>query len=184
MDCSRFAEWIAKRLEGTLPEGDARTLEDHLSVCGRCRAELMLQRKIHDALGEETHSGLSAEFTGRVSDKVAKIAEAERDAKKWVSLVPALALAAAAIALFLAGADLLRVLPSPSETLNSAVFKPIGWFLESVASALAGAFGFSGESNGAPAWLSGAFARTLFIALVGSLPGIWGLHKIFVFMRE
>jgi anti-sigma factor RsiW len=175
---------IARRLEGTLPEGDARTLEDHLSVCGRCRAELMLQTKIRDALGEETHSGLSAGFAERVSHSVAEMAEAERDAKKWVSLVPALALGTAAMALFLVGADLIRVLPSPSETLSSAVFKPIGWFLESVASALAGAFGFSGESNGAPAWLSGAFARTLFIALVGSLPGVWGLHKIFVFMKE
>ena len=184
MDCSGFAEWIAQQLDGALPEREARLLEDHLSVCGRCRAELMLQRKVREALSEETHSGLSADFTQRVSERVAETAKAERDAKKWVDLVPALALGAAAAALLLVGADLVRVLPSPSETWNSAVFKPIAWFLESVVGVLAAAFGFSGESNGAPAWLSGALARTLFVALVGSLPGVWGLHKIFVYMKE
>ena len=184
MHCSDFAEWISQKLDGVLSEGNGRALEEHLSGCSRCRAELLLQQKICDALSEERHSGLSADFTQVVSEKVVEIAKAERDARRWVSLVPAFALGAVAVALLLVGADLLRVLPSPAQFLSGAVFKPIGWFLQSVGGSLAGAFGLSHESGGGPAWLSGAFARTLFVALVCSLPGIWGLHKIVVFIKE
>ena len=184
MHCSDFAEWIAQKLEGTLPEGQARRLDEHLSECTRCRAELLLQRKIRDALSEETHSGLSADFTQLVSGKVLEIAGRERRTGRWVDLVPAFTLGAAAIALILVGADLVRVLPSPGELVSSTIFKPIGWFLQSFFGVFAGAVDYLQRQISALGLDPGSLTKTLFIALVGSLPGIWGLHKIVEFIKE
>ena len=184
MHCSDFAEWIARKLDGTLPERQLDMLHEHLSGCSRCRAELFLQRQMHEALSEEVYSGLSVDFTEMVTGKVVEMARRERRARVWLDLAPVFALGAAAVVVFLVGADLVRVLPSPVHPMANVLFKPVVWALELVSGLLGGLADFSREHIGGLGRLSGPLANTLLVTILGSLPAIWGFHRIVAFLRE
>jgi anti-sigma factor RsiW len=184
MRCSDFAEWIAEKLDGGLSERKAQQLDDHLSVCPRCRAELCLQRDIRDALGEETHSGLSPDFTRVVSQRAFMMARKERRVQSWVGWVPALALGAAAVVLFFVGLEVARSLPAPTEISGSLLLKPVALLARAVFGVFAGSFGDLLGQLGSLGRLSGTPAGLLFLTIIGSLPAIWGFHKVYVFMKE
>jgi anti-sigma factor RsiW len=121
MNCFDYAAWIAQKLDGSLSGDRLKKLEEHMAKCGRCRAELILQQRIHDSLKQEMPSGLSADFTQRVSKQALAIAGRQRRVLRLPDLVPVFALAAGAILLVVYSADLARVLPPLMQSFAGAV---------------------------------------------------------------
>jgi|GEM_PF-2908343 len=92
MRCGDSVELIARMLEEDLSQKDVMSLERHLSTCNRCRAEFMLQKKIHEALAVNTIPGLPKDFADRVTGRALAVARVEGKAAKrstiWVTLAP------------------------------------------------------------------------------------------------
>jgi hypothetical protein len=124
-DCARYASWMLDITEGTLSGDKKSELEQHLTGCARCRAELLLQKRITGALVEEVRPRLSIDFTQRVSRRALEIAELEGRAPLWPRLATALTLAVSACALVFIGAELSRkssgVLWPFADTFSTAI---------------------------------------------------------------
>ncbi len=124
-ECSRYIEWIGRRLDGSLSRDESAELERHLAACGRCRAEYALQRKIIAALTEEKPSRLPADFTSRVTARAMDIARARRRAERVGALVPVFALAGAAAALFIFRGQVAAALGPTMRLLGDSVAEPV-----------------------------------------------------------
>jgi anti-sigma factor RsiW len=175
VNCADFVVWIAERLEGSLRNGRNRILEDHLADCARCRDELFLQKSILEALAEEGPSGLSADFTRRVSRQVREIGT-ERPVSRWPLLVPAVLVGAAVVALaFLLGGQL-GALPwgSFGQSVSAA--------LALVGEAIAGVFSHAPDVQESP--IPQPILVSVLGTLIGSVPMIWAFRRIFAFLRE
>lgn len=163
MDCSNYIEWIASKLDGSLDEAETRELNEHLSVCSRCCAELRLQTRLIEALAEEPPLELPADFTRRVSAKALELDNEPRRALCWDDLVPTLALVGTAVVLLVFRTWLLeplgmafRALP---EWISLAVSGPLG------------------EGTGADASL---FVATLLAALCAT----WAVREVYATLTE
>lgn len=88
MKCADYAVWIALKIDGALGADKEKELENHLTTCARCRADLMLQSRIHDALKQEMPSGLSQDFTERVSERALALTEREKRFIRLPDLAP------------------------------------------------------------------------------------------------
>lgn len=184
MDCADWARLIARRLDGTLPTHQAEALDGHLFVCTRCRAELLLQRRILEALSEEPAPTLSPDFTRRVCEIAQGTAEREKRVAAWLDLIPGLAIVITAAVLLIAGGGVLRVLTAEIGTAARHMTAPAAW--------LAGAVGsvFGSISNvlhvripGAqllPASLSNAVLATV----LAGLTALWGFYETYGFLRD
>jgi anti-sigma factor RsiW len=87
-----IADWVAGRLE----PGVAPRMQEHLSVCERCRMEASLEAQMRDRLGSLTAADLRRDIT---SDVLARIAEARKPARLWAPRrAPAFAVAVAGVA--------------------------------------------------------------------------------------
>lgn len=175
MNCADFVSWIAERLEGSLPNGRNRILESHLAACPRCRDELFLQKSILEALSEEGPSGLSADFTQRVSRQVRKIG-GERAVSRWPLLIPAVLVGAAVVALAFLLGEQLQALPWGSLGQSvSAAFALVG-------EAILGVFSHAPDVQDSP--IPQPFLVSILGTLIGSVPMIWAFRRIFAFLRE
>jgi anti-sigma factor RsiW len=125
MKCSDYIEWIGQRLDGSLPRDRFAELEEHLTVCSRCRAEYTLQKKIVSALKEDPPSDLSADFTRRIMARTSEIAQARKRAERLEPLVPALVFAAAAIVLFIFRAEVAGVVGPGMDALAQVLGGPV-----------------------------------------------------------
>jgi len=64
MTCKELVEVVSDYLEGRLPAGDARRLEEHLDECPYCAEYVDQMRQTIAALGELTVDALSPETRG------------------------------------------------------------------------------------------------------------------------
>jgi len=134
MKCSDYIDWIGQRLDGSLPRDRFAELEEHLTVCSRCRAEYTLQKKIAAALREDAPAGLSPDFTQRVVARTLQISEARKRAERLEPLVPALVFAAAGIVLFIFRSEVAGVVEPGMDVLVQVLGAP----LSRIGSAFAG----------------------------------------------
>jgi anti-sigma factor RsiW len=126
MKCSDCIEWIGQRLDGSLRPDRFAELEEHLTVCGRCRAEYTLQKKIMGALKEDAPSGrLSADFTQRVMARTSELARARKRTERLEPLIPALVFAAAAIVLFIFRSEVAGVVEPGMDALAQILGGPL-----------------------------------------------------------
>ena len=184
MTCLDYTEWIAQMLDGSLPERRVKELETHLAGCRRCRAELLLQKRIHEALARELPSGLSADFARRVTEKAESDRAALRRAQRWADRVPALALAAGAILLVIFRTDLARVLPALTEPVTRGLAAPVAWVGDAVMGFLAHVADLPMEQVSALEVLSRPLVMTVVATLLGGIPVIWAFTRIFALLRE
>jgi anti-sigma factor RsiW len=66
MTCRELVEVVTDYLEGTLPAGDKRRLEEHLVECPYCMEYIDQMRKTIAALGELTEDSIGAEKRGEL----------------------------------------------------------------------------------------------------------------------
>lgn len=179
MSCDRWVRQISLMLSESLGERDTAELKRHLGECPACRAELILQTEIENALAMEAHSGLSADFAERVSAKARRLAVKSKSPRPWPVLVPPLATAAAAAALFFLGMNIASQNPSSFEQVAGALLQPLA--------SLFGVFSglFDGAAKHAPALdpASGRIAGLAAALLTGAIPAFWGLRRFLVYFR-
>jgi anti-sigma factor RsiW len=147
MKCSDYIEWISQRLDGSLPRDRFAELEEHLTVCSRCRAEYRLQKKILGALKEDVVYDLSPDFTRRVAARTLEIFRARKRAEKLEPLVPALVLAAAAVVLFIFRSEVAVVLEPGMDALESVLGGPVSRLSSAFAGLMPGVASMPVEST-------------------------------------
>ncbi len=184
MNCSGYTEWIARKMDGLLPEESARALAAHLSLCPRCRAELLLQTRIHEALSRELPAGLSHDFALEVTRKALRDSKAERRARLWANLVPALAFAGGAVLLLTFRADLARLLPALVKALTGGLAAPVAWIGNAVLGFLAHLTDFPAEQMAVLEIVSRPLVVTVTATLLGIVPTFWAFYRIFAFLRD
>lgn len=178
MKCTDCAQLIDRKLEGSLPGHHLRELEDHLAGCRRCRDELRLQESILEALKEEeTHSGLSIEFTQRVSARAREMRR-EKVTRRWPALVPVFALATAIVVVALFAADLAHVAPWKwiGHTFSTA-FSLLGDTLSRLLSNM------PSLSSGVQVEPSPT-AIVIIGSIVSVIPMIWSFRRMYAFLRD
>lgn len=184
MDCSDYTEWIARKLEGSLQVSAERELDAHLSECSRCRADLLLQSRIQEALAQEMPSGLSAGFSERVSLKAQRLAAAEKRAERWANLIPVIAFSGLAVVLILLRGSLLQMFSPTVGSLGGALGAPVnavgGAFLDLVARIAH----LPAEHMSALEQVSRPLITTLSATLIGIIPAFWGLSRVVAFLSE
>ena len=184
MECSRYAEWIAHKLEGTLPPGQQNELEKHLSVCRRCRAELLLQRMIIQSLQEEIPSGLPAGFTQRVSHRALEMAKARRRSQRWAILIPAVAPAVAIILLVLVRVQLARELPTAMNTFAHTVASPLAWMGGRFVELLARPVGLAADKTVFMEAVLRPLMTNLAAVIIACAAVFWAFSRVLTFIRE
>lgn len=127
MNCSDYVGWIERKLDGSLPPDRLERLEQHLSACAGCRAELLLQQRIGESLKSEMPKDLAPDFTERISHIVLARAEQEKRIQRVRTLVPVCILAVATLAIFLLRADIARLLPGAVQVSTDAIASPLAW---------------------------------------------------------
>jgi anti-sigma factor RsiW len=147
MKCSDYIEWIGQRLDGSLPRDRFAELEEHLTVCSRCRAEYTLQKKIMGALKEGAPSGLPADFTQRVMARALEISRARKRAERLEPLVPALVFAAAAIVLFIFRTEVAGVVGPSMDVLSEVLGGPLSRLGSAFAGVVPATTDMSGDST-------------------------------------
>jgi anti-sigma factor RsiW len=68
MTCRELVEVVSDYLEGRLPAGDKRRLEEHLRECPYCVAYIDQMRQTIAALGELTEESISPETRGALRE--------------------------------------------------------------------------------------------------------------------
>jgi anti-sigma factor RsiW len=184
MDCPDFVELIAQKLDGTLPGDKASLLESHLSGCPRCRAEIILQKKIGQALEQQAHSGLSENFTEILKEKVRAEARAERRLIRWPYLVPAFSLIILTVVLFVLRAELLQVFSFMIEPLAEAISETAARISDAMADSLARTGNSLSERASSLEELFPPVAVSLIVAFLVIVSTATGLQKVFAFLRE
>ena len=184
MSCSGWVDRISGMLDGSLTKEELRELNEHLSACAGCRAELLLQKKIEAALGAEMHNGLPADFTEKVAGMAIEMSRTQRRPRPWLVLVPPLATATAVVSLFFLGLDIAGTHPSVFQSTAEAFTKPIA----AVFQAVAGLIGEAAELGSLRVFslgrISGPTVSLIVSALIGIIPAAWSVRRILVFMRR
>jgi anti-sigma factor RsiW len=176
-------ELILMHLDGLLPPARVVELETHLADCSVCRAELLLQKRIRDALSEEIYPRLSIDFTKQVTQKTLEIGKLEKHRSAWLSLVPAFALFAVTLLLFVLRGDLRTMLPrvlGPTGSVLSVAVSRVGQALTQV---FAGTGGIPDQYLSGLAGAAGPLLLGLLL-LLSALPVVWCFQKVGEFLRE
>jgi anti-sigma factor RsiW len=189
--CIENVELIMKHVDGLLPPALVTELEAHLAGCPACRAELLLQKRIRDALSEELHPRLSIDFTRHVTEKVRSTQEAEvlrRRGLAWTSLVPAVTLAVLTLLMFIWREEARAILPRVLGPTWSALSAAAGWVGQGLSKALAGTGGapvqhLSGLRVSGLEAASGPILIGLLV-LLSVLPVVWCFQRVADFLRE
>ncbi len=137
MKCPEYIEWIAAKVDGTIPFERLERLNAHLKGCDACRLELMLQEEIHESLKREMPSGLSADFTQRVSREALALAGKEKKRWRLHDLVPVFAVAAAGVLLVVFRTEVGQLLSPATQMLGGALASGGSAAAESAADLLA-----------------------------------------------
>lgn len=183
MECAEYIEWIARRLEGTLTERETRKLDGHLSECSRCRAEAVLQARILETLKKETPSGLSADFTVRVSERVRAVPRAGRFDLRWPALVPSFAAVVAAVLLFVFRNDVAAVGEPVTEALAVAIGTPLAWFGDLLTGLFSGLQAASGQGSEGVMWSYSYLANSLSVVVAAGVAVIWAFSRVRAYLR-
>jgi|GEM_PF-1031471 len=184
MNCARYAEWIARKLEGTLPRDLAHRLDVHLAGCARCRAELALQRRIEHALSQPQPSGLPADFTQKVCRRAFRASASRRRLDRFVDLIPALAFSTATLTVFLLRHELALALPSLLEPLGGVLASPVAGITNAILGFLAWIANLPAEHIPVLERLSRPVLTTLVATLLGIVPLLWALVNVIGFLKE
>jgi anti-sigma factor RsiW len=184
MKCSDYIEWITRKVDGTLPHGDLQKLDAHLKDCEVCRLELLLQTEIHESLKREMHSGLSADFTRRVSREA--LALAGKNKRRWrlADLVPVFSVAAAGVLLVVFRAEVGQFLSPATEMLGNALAAGGSAFESSAADMLAEA---PGLPWGASTYLKEVFTPNVTIMAAGAFAlgtAFWSLSRVREYLKD
>ena len=176
-------ELIMRHLDGLLPPVQAAELETHLAGCAVCRAELLLQKRIRDALTEEIHPRLSVDFTRLVTQRTMETATPGRRRPVWLGLAPAFGL--------LAVTSLLFALPNGFRTMLARALWSTGSVLSSAASGVGQVFsGMLPHTGGTPglslsglSGMTGPLMLTLLLLLC-VLPVVWSFRSVGEVLRH
>ena len=184
MKCQDYIEWITRKVDGTLPYDDLEELDTHLKDCETCRMELLLQTKIHESMKREMPSGLSADFTRRVSREA--LARAGKEKKRWrlPDLVPVLAVAAAGVLLVVFRSEVGQFLSPATDMLGNAL-AAAGSAVESSAT------GMATKAPGMPESTS-AYLQKLFTPAVTTMTAgaialgtvFWSLSRVRGYLKD
>jgi predicted anti-sigma-YlaC factor YlaD len=184
VNCHDYAEWIARKLEGSLPRHHLQELESHLSRCSRCRAELIFQKKILASLAEVPPSELSAGFTQRVSRRALAINRSRRRAQRRIDLIPVFAIMAAAVLFTVFRVELVRVLPPLMKRITYTIATPLARLDEAI-------LWFSARVPGLLSGDADIFERVsmplmpmLIATLIACIVTFWAFSRAFTFLRE
>ncbi len=183
MNCTKYIEWIALKLEGSLPEPESEELDVHLQSCSRCRAELQLQRNLVAALREEPSFELSAGFTEQVVEMATALSLARRRLPVWVLFLPVAVLLAGAITLSVVWAEQLRVLLEALR-LGGWVSSAGTWVAATTEKVLARVGDIPSLSVPAAMPELGVAEKLLLTSLLSSVPVIWCFYQVYAFLRE
>jgi anti-sigma factor RsiW len=181
--CRENVELIIQHVDGLLPPERVVELEAHLASCVVCRAELLLQKRIHDALTEEIHPRLSVDFTKLVTKKALETASPARRRPAWVGLAPAFGL--------LTVTSLLFALPNDFRTMFARSLWPTGSVLSSAVSRVGQVFsGMLPHTGGTPglnlsglSGITGPLMLTLLLLLC-VLPVVWCFRSVGEVLKE
>jgi anti-sigma factor RsiW len=184
MNCAGYIAWIARKIQGTLPADQARDLDSHMEKCPRCREELYLQKAIHESLKREMPSGLSPDFTKRVSREILSVESPERRPLRLPDLMPVFALAAVAI-----------VIVAFRAPIGQGISGPVEWFGGTIASgmetlgelilAMAGRLPeVSGEHLASVEIAFSPLATTIAASGLACLTVVWSLLRVKTFLRS
>lgn len=179
MSCDKRVRQISLMLSGSLGEDETEKLDAHLERCGACRAELVLQRGIEKALRVEAHSGLSADFTEKVGARALSLSSEMRSPRPWPVLVPPLATAAAAVALFFVGMNLAGGTSPSFGQLVGGLLKPLVW----VSGALDGLLGGAAQRASSFDPQASGTVGLAAAAVAGAISAYWGLRRFLVYLR-
>lgn len=185
MKCSDCVVLIARKLDGSLTEGETEQLETHLSECSRCRAELVLQKKLIHSLKQEIPGRLPGDFTRRVTEQAADLARGEsRRRFRLADLLPAIPVAACVVLLVVFGRDIAGIMAPAMEALADTIGGPASAFGERVAEALAESSAVSEASLPGSEVLSRVFANT-YVGITMACAAVgWAFSKAYAFVRE
>lgn len=181
--CSEYVELIMQHLDGLLPQERSAELETHLAGCAVCRAELLLQTRIRDALTEEIHPRLSVDFTSLVTRRALETARPARRRSVWLGLVPAFGLMTASVLLFILQNGFreafVRALGPTGSTLASAAGR-VGQVFSQMLPRTGGApdLNLSGLSG-----MAEPLTATLLLLLC-VLPVVWCFRSVGEFLRQ
>jgi anti-sigma factor RsiW len=185
MKCSDFVVLIARKLDGTLPERETGQLEAHLSACSRCRAELVLQKKLIHSLKKEIPGRLSGDFTRRVTERAAELAGEERRRRfRLADLLTAIPIAAVATLLIVFGKDLAVIMAPAMEVLADTTGGPLAALGNRVADALAASSAFSDTTLPVSGVLARVFANMYVGITIACAAVVWAFSKAYTFVRE
>jgi anti-sigma factor RsiW len=184
MKCADYIEWIARKVDGTLPHQDLVELDAHLKSCELCRMELMLQTEIHESLKREIPSGLSADFTRRVSREA--LARAGKDKKRWrlPDLAPVFAVAAAGVLLVVFRTEVGQFLSPATEMIGGALAAGGSAVESSATDMLANA---PGMPEGVSAYLQKVFTPAVTTMAAGAFAlgtVFWSLARVRSYLRD
>jgi hypothetical protein len=177
MSCERYVEWIAARLAGSLAEDRAKELEKHMAECSRCRAELLLQKRIQTSLVKAESSGLTAGFTERIVDEVRRRERRERRLTGFTNLLPAAALAAGVVLAFVFRFQIDRYVPPAVEGFVNRIAAPLTAFGDGVISLL-GKLSATPLETGWSGWAPSVMTNTLVPSAVALAAVFWALLRV------
>jgi anti-sigma factor RsiW len=183
MRCSDYIEWIAEKIAGSLPEAKSRELEKHLAVCSRCRAELLLQSRIHASLLETAPSGLPDDFTQRIKQQVKVSDRRIRYRSALGSLAPVAALAAGIVLAFVFRLQIDRILPPALEGFANRIAAPLATLGDHVLVMLASLPAPAEDST----WVESAqplLTNTLVLSIGACIAVLWALTKVYTYLAE
>ncbi len=180
--CHEYVELIMQHLDGLLTPERTAQLETHLAGCAVCRAELLLQERIRDALTEEVHPRLSVDFTNVVTQKALDAAKPLKRRSPWPSLAPSFGLLTVTLLLF--------ILQNDFRTMLHAALGPTLGALASAAGGVGHVFSqllpaTGGTSGGYLANLEGIAepAMVTMLLLVCVLPVVWCFRRVGEFLK-
>lgn len=182
-ECTQYVGWISEMLEGTLAPSSARQLEEHLAGCRRCQAELVLQKRIVEALEEEIHPRLSIDFTQRVSLRAVEMAELSERSPLWPRVATVLTLAFAACAMILFRAEIFGVWSKAFGPAGSALSVAVGRVGGALSGIAVGAAREPGHFLSGLGDISQPVLLGLFLLLT-IIPFVWGLQKVVGVLRH
>jgi len=184
VDCSECVAFISRKLEGTLTRPETRELNAHLSRCGRCRAELVLQQKMLHALKQELPGRLPADFSRRVTGQVARLEGKGR--RRWfrlADLLPAVPAAAGAVLLVFFWRDMAGFIAPAMEGLADITGAPLSSLGNWLAEALKATASGSQASLPGSGLVARVFASVYVSAGVAGIAVIWAFSRAYRFVR-
>ena len=185
MKCSDCVVLIARKLDGTLTGSEAEQLDAHLSRCDRCRAELVLQKKLLHALKQELPQSLPAGFTHRVTARAIRLEGKERRRRfRLADLLPAVPALAGAVLLVFFWRDLAGIIAPAMEGLANVTEGPLAAFGKGIAEALAASSSVRDAALPGSGVMSRIFSNTYVGAAIAGAAVVWAFSRAYAFVRE